>query len=470
LRDKALFLGDCALLHLFEFNGARIALDVNSGTVHLLDEVAWELLSDYGRLSEEDLIGKYGTKYGTGQIMEALAEIRELKEKGLLFAPDPGYEGYDAPGGAVKALCLNLAHSCNLRCRYCFAGGGRFGGNDELMPAETGRKAVDFLIARSGGRRRLEIDFFGGEPLLNFQALKEVVGYGLTRGREEGKEFSFTVTTNAVLLDRDVICYLKENGISVVLSLDGRREIHDAMRPFPGGRGSYDAVLSGIRSYMDSRCASPPQPGASYSYIRGTYTRRNLEFCADVLHLAGLGFKDISLEPVIAPAEADYSIREGDLPLLFAQYERLALELLRRRKEGEPLNFFHFNIDLDGGPCLPKRLSGCGAGHEYMAVAPNGDLYPCHQFVGREGYLMGNIRDGFVDENIVALFRRAHVYNKEGCPGCWAKFYCSGGCHANAEMYNGSILKPQGWGCELIKKRLECAIYLKAAEHQGKSV
>lgn len=446
------------MLHKFEFDGVKIVLDVHSGAVHAVDNLVWDLLEDYGQIPGPKLIEKYRNSCNPKDILEALEEIMELERQGLLFSPDP-YGGEYNPQGKhiVKALCLHLAHSCNLRCRYCFAGQGCFGGSDELMPGPVGKAAIDFLIARSGGRKHLEIDFFGGEPLLNFGVLRELVSYGRRRGKEAGKEFKFTVTTNALLLGDEITAYLNRENISVVLSLDGRREAHDSMRPTPGGRGSYDKVLSRIKSFVESR------NGANY-YIRGTFTRRNLDFSADVLHLADLGFESLSVEPVVAPPEEEYSIREEDIPELCRQYEQLTRELLRRKKDGGAFNFFHFNIDLDGGPCLPKRLSGCGAGHEYLAVAPSGDLYPCHQFVGKQDYLMGNVFPGALRADLTDLFSRAHIYNKEGCAGCWAKFYCSGGCHANAEAQSGSILKPHSQGCQLVKKRLECAIYLKVVE------
>lgn len=447
------------MLHKFEFDGTKMVLDVHSGAVHEVDELAWLLMDEYVALARPELLEKYGRRYGAEEVAIAITEIEELERCGLLFSPDP-YEGAYNPeaGGITKALCLHLAHSCNLSCRYCFAGQGRFGGADELMPAGIGQAAIDFLIERSGSRKNLDIDFFGGEPLLNFQVLKKLVAYGRRRGREEGKQLKFTVTTNALPLNSEISHYLNQEGISAVLSLDGRREVHDTMRPKPGGRRSYDQVLARIRSFVDSR------DGANY-IIRGTYTRRNLDFCADVLHMADLGFRYLSVEPVVATGEADYAIREEDLPVLFGQYEQLAREVLRRRAEGRPLDFFHFNIDLGGGPCLPKRLTGCGAGNAYLAVAPNGDLYPCHQFVGNPNFLLGNVIEGQVNGDIAASFRYAHIYTKEGCAACWAKFYCSGGCHANAALLNGSIYKPYSIGCELLKKRLECAMYLKVMEN-----
>lgn len=446
------------MLHKFEFDGSRIVLDVHSGAVHVVDELVWDLLEDFRQISGESLVQKYIHKYDHKDILEALAEIKSLESKGMLFSEDRYRELYKPQVGyVVKSLCLHLAHSCNLRCRYCFAGQGRFGGDDELMPADTGKKALDFLIARSGGRKHLEVDFFGGEPLLNFSVLQELVDYGRARGYEAGKIFKFTLTTNAVLLDDKVTRYLNDQDIYVVLSLDGRREVHDAMRPKPGGAGSYDLVLDRVKHFVNSR------DGDNY-IIRGTYTRNNTDFCADVLHIADMGFKHLSVEPVVAPEAAEYSIRGEDLPLLVFQYELLTRELLRRRRAGTPFNFFHFNIDLDGGPCLPKRLTGCSAGNEYMAVAPNGDLYPCHQFVGREEFLIGNVCGEEMNDRLISYFRKAHVYNKETCARCWAKFYCSGGCHANAEMSNGTIMEPYSLGCVLARKRLECAVYLKAME------
>ncbi|MDF9407024.1 MAG: hypothetical protein A4E52_01878 [Pelotomaculum sp. PtaB.Bin013] len=448
------------MLHKFIFDDAKIVVDVNSGAVHVVDDLVWELLDDYRRMSGAELLEKNRRFYPSEEVAEAIEEIRQLEQDNLLYSPDPFAQGYEPPpGGVIKSLCLHLAHACNLRCRYCFAGQGNFGGADELMPERVGRAAIDFLIEKSAGRKHLEIDFFGGEPLLNFGVLTELVHYGHKRGGERGKEFKFTLTTNAVLLNDDVTRFLNENQISVVLSLDGRREIHDAMRQARGGGGSYDVVLSHIKNFVNSR------DGLNY-YIRGTYTRHNLDFCADVLHLAGLGFNRISVEPVVAPPEADYAIRDEDIPFILSEYERLTRELLDLKQAGRPVDFFHFNIDLDGGPCLPKRLSGCGAGHEYLAVTPGGELYPCHQFAGRPEYLIGNVFQGIIKTEIMELFRNAHLYSKEGCAGCWAKFYCSGGCHANAEALNGSIFRPHKQGCVLARKRLECAIYLKTRESE----
>jgi len=445
------------LLHKFEFDGTKILLDVNSGAVHQVDDLVWNLLEDYDRFPAGRIIEQYRGRYEPEVVLEALAEIKKLAQDGLLFSDDPLAGKYHPAGSTVvKSLCLHLAHCCNLGCRYCFAGQGRFGGVDELMSAETGRAAIDFLIAGSAGRKRLEVDFFGGEPLLNFAVLKELVVYGREAAGKAGKEINFTLTTNALLLDDEITRYLIDNDIFVVLSLDGRREVHDKMRPVSGKAGSYDLVLPRIKKIV-SLCKR------SQYIIRGTFTRHNLDFGADVLHMAGLGFEQISVEPVVAPRDAGYAIQDQDLPFIFSQYEQLTRALLRLRKAGQTLNFFHFNIDLEGGPCLPKRLSGCGAGRDYLAVAANGDLYPCHQFVGRSSYLMGNVFRGVSRPDIGDVFKDAHIYNKEECAGCWAKFYCSGGCHANAEMLNGSIYQPDGQGCALARKRLECAIYLQVA-------
>jgi len=452
------------LLHRFEFDGTRIVLDVHSGAVHVVDKLVWDLLDDYQQVDQGEMVDKFLDVYEPEDIIEALCEIRDLEQKGLLNSPEPFPDGYRRSGECVtKALCLHLAHSCNLRCLYCFAGQGCYGGADELMQGSTGRRAIDLLIDRSGGRKRLEIDFFGGEPLLNFKVLKELVSYARLQGQEKGKEFQFTVTTNGVLLDDEISSFLIEQDINVVLSLDGRRDVHDDMRRVPAGTGSYDMVLPRIQKFVTLR-EGQQRTGTAYTIIRGTYTRHNLDFCSDVLHMAGLGFKSLSIEPVVAFEDAEYSIRREDIPLLLTQYEELTRELLKRRNSGKPVNFFHFNIDFDGGPCLPKRLSGCGAGGEYLAVAPNGDIYPCHQFVGRSEYLMGSVKDGQVDPSLIETFRMAHLYNKEGCAECWAKFHCSGGCHASAEGSSGSIFIPYQVGCELARKRLECAIYLKAVE------
>ncbi|MEW5952436.1 MAG: thioether cross-link-forming SCIFF peptide maturase [Bacillota bacterium] len=442
------------MIHKFTFDGANIVLDVNSGAVHVFDDLAAGLLEELPITPEGRVEFPPGK---AGRPAEAQAEIEGLVREGLLFSPEPLPRGYHpADRGITKALCLHLAHDCNLRCRYCFAGQGHFGGPRGLMSVETGKKALDLLLSRSGPRRRVEVDFFGGEPLLNLGVLKELVRYGRDKAVALGKEIKFTVTTNALLLTPAVGDYLNREQLSAVLSLDGRPEIHDRMRPFPGGAGSYRQALENAARFVESRA------GADY-YVRGTFTRYNLDFAADVLHLAGLGFNRVSLEPVVAGPEDDYSFREEDLPRLLSEYEVLTRELLTLYRRGRPLDYFHFNIDLAGGPCLAKRLSGCGAGYEYLAVTPEGSIYPCHQFVGRPGFSMGNVRSGLQEGPIAQQFQQAHVYNKDDCRSCWAKFLCSGGCHANAVSFNNSLVQPYRTGCVITRKRLECALYLKAA-------
>lgn len=448
------------IIHKFEVNGTKIVLDVNSGAVHVVDDQAWDIIDDIPVLSPAQIVAKYEDKYSGAETEEVLAEITCLQQAGLLYSvdtfADTALAGESEP--AVKSLCLNVSHDCNLRCRYCFAGSGHFGGERLLMPVETGRQAIDFLIKKSGRRRHCEIDFFGGEPLMNFGTVRELVAYGKARALETGKVIKFTLTTNALLLDEEITGFLNREGLSVVLSLDGRPEVNDAMRlTVSGGRGSYEHIRPKISSFIESR------NNANY-IVRGTYTRHNPDFALDVLHLADLGYRSVSVEPVVGAPADEWSLRQEDLEGLSKEYETLAVEYLRRITEGRPFEFFHFNLDLDHGPCLPKRLSGCGAGYEYMAVTPEGDLYPCHQFVGRTQYRLGNVWDGAENTETVKMFRNAHIYAKEDCRNCWARFHCGGGCHANAELVNGTILKPYHIGCELEKKRLESAMYIQAAK------
>lgn len=446
-------------MHKFEVNGTKVVLDENSGSVHAVDDLVYELIDDYGRVPEDVLLEKYGPRFGRAEVMCALRELGELEEKGLLFSPEPLAGGYSPPKDRpVKALCLHLAHACNLRCRYCFAGQGQYGGDDGLMPLEVGQAAIDFLVQKSGGRRKLEVDFFGGEPLLNAGVMKKLVDYGRRTAAWHGKEISFTLTTNAVLLDEELNDYLEENGLAVILSIDGRPSVHDAMRVKPDGSGSYAEVLPKIASVLKRQLAS--------YYVRGTYTRCNLDFCNDFLHLVSLGFEHISLEPVVAPPSAPYALRKEDLPRLFAEYERLAAEMALLWKKGRKVDFFHFNVDLEGGPCLLRRLTGCGAGVDYLAVTPGGDIYPCHQFAGRDEFWMGSVFTGIAREDLVETFSSICVYSKEDCRGCWARFYCSGGCHAAAINASGSLLTPDPLACAIMKKRLECAIYLQVVAEE----
>jgi len=363
----------------------------------------------------------------------------------------------DARVGVVKALCLHAAHDCNLRCRYCFAGAGVFGGNRGLMSIETGKKALDFLFDASGARRHVEVDYFGGEPLLNFAVIRELILYGQAESARRGKVLKQTLTTNGLLLEGDVLDFLNEHDIALVLSLDGRREINDLMRPCLDGAGSYDRILPRLRTAVEDR-------GGDNYYVRGTYTRHNRDFFQDVLHLTECGFDLVSVEPAVASEKADFALRPDDLPELFEQYEKLARYCHERHIAGKPLTFFHFNLDLDFGPCLPKRLQGCGAGSDYLAVTPEGDLYPCHQFVGQKEFIIGHVDSGIITREISERFRNCHILTKELCRTCWARFFCGGGCHANAWNHSQDLQKPYELGCALEKKRLECALWLKVKQ------
>jgi uncharacterized protein len=442
-------------IHKFQQGGLRILLDVPSGAVHIIDEITWDIMDHYDGTNAEAIPALLADTYTAEEVVAVLDELQELQNAGALFAEEAKpVEVFEAPA-IVKSLCLHIAHDCNLRCGYCFAGSGNFGGDRTMMTSEVGKKAIDFVIDNSHGRRNSEIDFFGGEPLLNFAVVKEIVAYGKQQAALYNKEFKFTLTTNGVLLDDEIIAYLNENQISVVLSLDGRPEVHDRMRPNCGGGGSYASVQSHITKLVKSR------DNQGY-YVRGTFTKWNTDFDADVLHMADLGYKQLSVEPVVGTEDEPYAFSENDLPALYDAYERLAVEFLARKREGRDFNFFHFNLDINNGPCIAKRLSGCGAGHEYFAVTPTGELYPCHQFVGREEFKMGDVWQGMQNRELSMNFRRTHIFNKQDCPDCWARYYCSGGCHANAQAFNNDITKPYKLGCQLQKKRLECAIMIQA--------
>ncbi len=444
-------------------------MDVNSGSIHVVDDVVYDLIPLVEPLVTEgvkdaaavrEAVRQEGLPYSAEEIGEAVEEILELEASGALFAKDI-YEDYvfdfKKRQTVVKALCLHIAHDCNLACKYCFAEEGEYHGRRALMSLEVGKKALDFLVANSGNRVNLEVDFFGGEPLMNWQVVKDLVAYGRSLEEPNNKKFRFTLTTNGVLLDDEVMEFANREMANIVLSIDGRKEINDRMRPFRGGQGSYDVIVPKFRKVAESR-------GQERYYVRGTFTRNNLDFSRDVLHLADLGFRQISVEPVVAGPEDDYAIREENLPALREEYDRLAAEMIKRKKEGEGFNFFHFMIDLEGGPCVAKRLSGCGSGTEYLAVTPWGDLYPCHQFVGNEDFLMGNVEEGVLRTDIRDEFKGCNVYAKEKCRKCFAKFYCSGGCAANAYNFHGNINEAYDVGCELERKRVECAIMLKVAE------
>ena len=468
------------MIHQYKNNGYNIVLDVNSGSVHVMDDLCYDVTEvldrQYGELASESLSSpeisgilerELGSTYKKEELEEALLEIAELVKAGQLFTKD-AFAGMvqmvKEHKTVVKALCLHIAHDCNLACKYCFAEEGEYHGRRALMSYEVGRKALDFLIANSGNRHNLEVDFFGGEPLMNWQVVKDLVAYGRAQEKLYNKRFRFTVTTNGVLLNDEIQEFINQEMDNVVLSLDGRKEINDRMRPFRNGKGSYDLIVPKFQKLAESR-------NQQKYYIRGTFTRENLDFAEDILHFADLGFQQMSMEPVVGDESDPYAIRIEDLPAIMKEYDRLAKIMVEREKSGKGFQFFHFMIDLDGGPCVVKRLSGCGSGTEYLAVTPWGDLYPCHQFVGQEEFLMGNVDDGIVKPEIADEFRSLSVYSKESCKNCFAKFYCSGGCMANSYHFHGTLQDTYETGCEMERKRVECAIMIKAAlAEQGKEV
>ena len=448
------------MIHRYKNNGYNIVLDVNSGSVHVVDEIVYDMvgLLDEGK-SEEEILTALKDRYQEEDIKTALEECAVLKKEQMLFTEDVYEKAIDSfkdRPTVVKALCLHSAHDCNLACRYCFAEEGEYHGRRAMMSYEVGKQALDFLIANSGNRKNLEVDFFGGEPLMNWKVVKDLVAYGRSQEKIHNKHFRFTLTTNGVLLNDEIMEFANKEMDNVVLSIDGRREVHDFMRPFRKGAGSYDLVVPKFQKFADSR-------GQKKYYARGTFTRHNLDFSKDVLHLADLGFEQISVEPVVADEKEEYALQWEDVPKICEEYDKLAKEIIKREKEGRGFNFFHFMIDLTGGPCVYKRLSGCGSGTEYLAVTPWGDLYPCHQFVGEEKFLMGNVWDGVQKPEIRDAFKECNVYAKEKCRECFARFYCSGGCAANSYNFHGSINDVYDLGCELQRKRVECAIMIKAA-------
>ncbi len=454
------------MIHKYQLGGFNIVLDVNSGGVHLVDDLTYALLdavsAPFPAECPAEVVDALAAKYDREEILACYAEILELAAANVLDSEDTftQYGAVSVPS-PIKALCLHVSHDCNLRCAYCFASTGDFGVGRKLMDAGTGKKAIDFLVANSGDRVNLEVDFFGGEPLMSWNAVKEIVTYARSLEKGIGKRFRFTMTTNGMLLDDDKIDYLNEEMSNVVLSVDGRKEVHDRMRPCPNGSGSYERILPMFRKLVAQR-------GPKDYYVRGTFTKFNLDFSEDVWHLYEQGFDQISVEPVVAPADMPYALTEAELDTIAAEYEKLAKRMLENEKKGGKFNFFHFSIDLNNGPCAIKRLRGCGCGNDYVAITPEGDIYPCHQFVGIEGYRMGSIFDGTFDDAMKAKFAAAHVGNKPECRECWAKFYCSGGCNANNYLYEGDILKPHKISCKLQQKRLECAIMMQAARFAAK--
>ena len=456
------------MVHLYKLNGYNIVLDIFSGSVHAVDDVAFDAVSMYETHTPEEIKKALSEKYKdegvtSEDLDEVLSDILELKADGKLFTEDQyADKAFDFKNRhtEIKALCLHVAHTCNLNCTYCFAAQGKYHGERALMSFETGKRALDFLVENSGKRRNLEVDFFGGEPLMNFEVVKQLVAYARSIEDKCGKHFRFTLTTNGVLLDDEVTEFTNRECHNVVLSLDGRKEVHDRLRKTINGKGSYDTIVPKFQKFVKAR-------GDKGYYVRGTFTHNNTDFTNDIFHMADLGFTELSMEPVVCAPGEEYALTEEDLPVLFEQYEILAKEMLRREREGRPFTFYHYMLDLTGGPCIYKRISGCGSGTEYLAVTPWGELYPCHQFVGDPKYSMGNIWDGVTNKALQDEFKLCNAYARPDCKDCWAKLYCSGGCAANAYHATGSITGTYHYGCELFKKRIECAIMLKVAEALG---
>lgn len=458
------------MVHQYKLGGYNIVLDTCSGSVHSVDDVAYDMIAMYGKEDDDRIIAAMKEKYADrsdvtdSDLKDCLSDIEALVNAGKLFSED-AYEqlayDYKNNSNVIKALCLHIAHTCNLNCSYCFASQGKYHGDRALMTFEVGKQAFDFLIANSGTRKNLEVDFFGGEPLMNFEVVKQLVAYARSIEKEKGKNFRFTLTTNGVLLDDDVTDFLNREMNNVVLSLDGRKEVHDQFRRDYAGNGSYDRIVPNFQRFVEKR-------GGKGYYVRGTYTHENTDFTNDILHMADLGFRELSMEPVVCPPGDPYALTEDDLPVLMEQYEKLSLEMLRREKKGEGFTFYHYMLDLKNGPCIYKRITGCGSGTEYMAVTPWGELFPCHQFVGDPKYSLGNIWDGVTNKAVQDEFRHCNAYARKECKDCWARLYCSGGCAANAYHATGSISGVYEYGCELFKKRIECAVMMQVARAEDK--
>lgn len=449
------------MIHRYSLGGYNIALDVNSGGVHILDDLSYELLGELeaplAPHCPKEALDKLSARYNTTDIEEAYSELYQLYTAGQLFSIDD-YDQFDSlmSLSPIKALCLHIAHDCNMRCEYCFASTGDYQEGRTLMSKEVGEKAIDFLLHHSKGRRNLEVDFFGGEPLMNFDVVKHIVEYARSKEQAYNKVFRFTITTNGLLLSDDKIDYINKEMSNVVLSIDGRPEINDKVRTRVDGSGCYQSVMPKFQKLVAKR-------GEGQYYVRGTFTKYNLDFAEDVLHLNSLGFDQISVEPVVADDKMPYALTQAEIPAIGREYERLAQIMIDREKNGDWFNFFHFMMDLEQGPCAIKRLRGCGCGNEYAAITPDGDVYPCHQFVGHEDWKMGTVYSTDINLALKEQFAKATVYGKEECKNCWAKFYCSGGCNANSMIYNNNILTPHKVSCELEKKRVECALMIKAA-------
>ena len=454
------------MVHQYKLGGYNIVLDTASGSVHSVDEVAYDIISMYKTDTVEDIVGKMLEKYKgrpdvtREDILDCISDVKELEDSGKLFSKD-AYESlaidFKNNSKVIKAMCLHVAHTCNLNCSYCFASQGKYHGDRAVMSLEVGKRAFDFLIENSGTRRNLEVDFFGGEPLMNWEVVKELVKYAREIEGKHNKNFRFTLTTNGLLIDDEVIDFINREMSNVVLSLDGRPEVNDHFRKNYAGLGSYDLIVPKFKKLVKSR-------GGKNYYMRGTFTHNNVDFTNDIFHMADLGFTELSMEPVVCPPGDPYALTEEDLPKLLEQYEILAFEMIKRKREGRPFTFYHYMLDLKHGPCIYKRITGCGSGTEYVAVTPWGELYPCHQFVGDEKYSLGNIYDGIKNIEIQDEFRSCNSYSRPECRDCWAKLYCSGGCAANAYHATGSIGGVYKYGCELFKKRIECAVMIQVAE------
>ncbi len=457
------------MVHQYKLNGCNIVLDSCSGSIHSVDEVAYDIIAMYKTSTADEIVSAMLEKYADRpdvteeDVRQCIEDVASLEKADKLFTPDTfaPMAGVlkERSGDVVKALCLHVAHTCNLNCSYCFASQGKYHGERALMSFEVGKRALDFLIENSGSRRNLEVDFFGGEPLMNWQVVKDLVRYARSVEKERGKNFRFTLTTNGMLIDDDVIDFCNREMSNVVLSLDGRKEIHDALRVDHAGHGSYDRIVPKFKKLVEAR------GGTSY-YMRGTFTHRNPDFTKDVFHMADLGFTELSMEPVVCAPDDPAALAPEDIEIVKEQYEILAKDMLRRKAEGHPITFYHYMIDLTGGPCIYKRISGCGSGTEYMAVTPWGDLYPCHQFVGEESYKLGDIWHGVTNKALREAFRACNAYARKECGDCWARLYCSGGCAANAYHASGSIQGVYEPGCELFRKRIECAIMMKVKEDE----
>ncbi len=440
------------MIHIFNIKELYFAIDTNSGLVHAVDKIVYDLLTNE-KFKDENKFSELYSEYGEDSVREALSEILYLIDNKMLYTEEIKYENKIQP--VIKAMCLNMTHDCNLRCEYCFASQGTYNGEKAFLSFETGKKAFDYLVKNSGNRRNLEVDFFGGEPLMNYETIKKLVDYGRSLENKYNKHFRFTVTTNGVLLDEEKINYINENMDNVVLSIDGRKETNDRMRKTSNKKGSYDIIINNFKNFVKKR-------GSKDYFVRGTFTSYNLDFSEDVKHLRESGFDKISVEPVVASPEESYALKQEHVEILKKEYEKLAQYFIESNNTNDKkFQFFHFNIELDGGPCIYKRSTGCGAGTEYVAVTPAGEFYPCHQFVGQEEFIIGNVDEGITNENIVNKFKNVSVNDKPACRDCWAKYFCSGGCHANAYNFNKDFSIPYGVGCELEKKRIECSIYIK---------